>query len=67
MFLSESINTGIAFSYTIGLQVAENVNEDTNTVSPCFTPASFKARCIAAVPALNAAASSLPTKEEISF
>ena len=52
---SLSINTGLAFWYIIGLHVAEKVNDEQNTRSPCCTSKAFNPICIAAVPADNAA------------
>ena len=51
--LSESIKTGFAPRYVIGLDEAQNVNDCTQTSSPAFTPQATRARCIAAVPALK--------------
>ena len=64
---SESINTGVAFSYIIGLQLAANVRSEQNTVSPSFIPNSLIAKCIAEVPDTNAAASFIPTYSATSF
>ena len=47
---SESINTGSAPSYIIGLQLAAKVNDEQKTISPGFIPNSLIAKCIAEVP-----------------
>ena len=54
---SLSTNTGFAPKYLIGLLEAQNVKVCTITSSPAFTSQSIKARCTAAVPALNATTS----------
>ena len=58
---SESINTGIPFSYIIGLQLAANVKLEQKTTSPSFIPIHFNAKCIADVPETNAAEDFTPT------
>lgn len=45
----------------IGLQLAANVKLEQKTKSSFFTPMAFKAKCIAAVPEVSAAASLDPT------
>ena len=57
---SESINTGIAPWYIIGLQLAEKVNVEQNTISFSFIFKLFRAKCIAAVPLDSAAEAFIP-------
>ena len=54
--LSASMNIGSPPSYITALAVAEKVMSLTSTLSPRFTPASFTARCSAAVPEQRATA-----------
>src|SRR5699024_10974403 len=56
--ISESINTGVAFLYKIGLEVAQNVKEEQSTISPSLTPHSINAKCKANVPLPTAKACS---------
>ena len=53
---SESMNTGRALQYRIGLQLPTKVSDEQNTVSPGCTPSSSRPRWMAAVPELSAAA-----------